>query len=555
MSSGHPRTPRGQRPARNRVRPAADAARSARRSSLHCGDESIRIPRRSRSAHAGATRSRARRRVGSARVARERRANCRAAPRRPSSASRARPSGNRSNNCARMACRSAPKRVAAIGSMRRSSCSIARASNRRFRRACARVSARSTCSGRSTRPAASSRAAPSTSTSLVRVPCRNPDPRPRPARTRVADAARRRHRAVVLARLRRRHGRARGFESRRRHRRAARASRTRGVAGAALKWPNDIVADGRKLGGILVELGGDALGPCHAIVGIGINRAHAARVRWRAIDQPWTDLAALTGGRVPSRNVLAGRMLARLAEALDTFAAQGFAAFERDYAATRCAARPRDPGLERRRAVRSRIADGVTSRGALRIVRDGVEREVDSGEVSVRRVESSRVEHDTARRPTQRAEGDQRTMRMPSHRFASQKRSRKPMQLLIDLGNTRLKWALARSGAISRARRVRACGRRHHRRARTRVGDRCRRCGTIYVASVASLGLDVDIETFVRQRFGAECEFLRSPATALGIRNAYPEPQRLGIDRFLALAAAARAPPRARKCSSASAPR
>ena len=107
---------------------------------------------------------------------------------------------------------------------------------------------------------------------------------------------------------------------------------------------------------------------------------------------------------------------------------------------------------------------------------------------------------------------------------------------LIDLGNTRLKWALASSGAIS------ARGAFEHSGADISAAlEREWRSLTSVqrgvVASVASLGLDVEIETFVRQRFGAECEFVRSPATALGIRNAYPEPQRLGVDRFLSLAA------------------
>src|SRR5690348_6139235 len=112
----------------------------------------------------------------------------------------------------------------------------------------------------------------------------------------------------------------------------------------------------------------------------------------------------------------------------------------------------------------------------------------------------------------------------------------KHMHLLIDLGNTRLKWALASSGVIS----VRGAF-EHAGADVTAALERewrslpaVQRC---FVASVASLGLDVDIETFMRQRFAAECEFVRSPATALGIRNAYPEPQRLGIDRFLSLAA------------------
>ncbi len=175
-----------------------------------------------------------------------------------------------------------------------------------------------------------------------------------------------------------------------------------GVSGTALKWPNDVVVDGRKLGGILVELGGDALGPCHAIVGIGIN-LRMPRGAMASIDQPSTDLAALTSGNVPSRNALAGRILARLAEALDTFSTEGFAAFEREYAAND-ALRGREILVSNIGEPFSAIADGVTSRGALRILRDGIVREVDSGEVSVRRVESSLASsHDGAHRPAKRA--------------------------------------------------------------------------------------------------------------------------------------------------------
>ncbi len=155
-----------------------------------------------------------------------------------------------------------------------------------------------------------------------------------------------------------------------------------GIDGAALKWPNDIVAHGKKLGGILVELGGDALGPCRAIVGIGLNVRVGAE-EGAAIDQPWTDLAALGGGATPSRNAVAGRMLARLADALETFATTGFAAFESEYARhdALCGCDVVIASGNERWTAR---ADGVTSRGALRVVRDGRAIDIDSGEVSVR---------------------------------------------------------------------------------------------------------------------------------------------------------------------------
>ena len=74
----------------------------------------------------------------------------------------------------------------------------------------------------------------------------------------------------------------------------AEALRVLGAVEAGLKWPNDVVVvegDGlRKLGGILVEGGGEHAGPARAVIGIGLNvrMPEAAAV---GIDQPWTDCA------------------------------------------------------------------------------------------------------------------------------------------------------------------------------------------------------------------------------------------------------------------------
>lgn len=162
----------------------------------------------------------------------------------------------------------------------------------------------------------------------------------------------------------------------------ARALEDCGITEATLKWPNDVVARGRKLAGILVELAGDALGPCRAVIGVGLNvRMGASQAA--AIDQPWIDLAELTAGARLSRNQVAGRILSRLAEALATFAEDGFAAFRQDYA-------QRDALGGRRITVSGSgeawtgIASGVSERGALRVLRDGRIVEIDSAEVSVR---------------------------------------------------------------------------------------------------------------------------------------------------------------------------
>ena len=55
---------------------------------------------------------------------------------------------------------------------------------------------------------------------------------------------------------------------------------------AQIKWPNDLLIDGAKLSGILLERAGDAV-----VVGLGVNLAHHPE----AIDRPATSLATLLG--------------------------------------------------------------------------------------------------------------------------------------------------------------------------------------------------------------------------------------------------------------------
>ena len=79
------------------------------------------------------------------------------------------------------------------------------------------------------------------------------------------------------------------------------------------------------------------------------------------------------------------------------------------------------------------------------------------------------------------------------------------MQLLIDLGNSRLKWALGVAGAIARARRVRACRREHCADALEREWHELPPVRQIFVASVAPLAFDTEIEMFAQQPIRHRC--------------------------------------------------
>jgi len=110
------------------------------------------------------------------------------------------------------------------------------------------------------------------------------------------------------------------------------------------------------------------------------------------------------------------------------------------------------------------------------------------------------------------------------------------MQLLIDLGNTRLKWATFADGQFS-ARGAFALDGVRIEQALDRAWESIGKPDRVIVASVAPLAIDEDVDALVHQRFGIGAEFVRTPAEALGIRNAYAEAERLGVDRFLGLAA------------------
>ena len=100
-----------------------------------------------------------------------------------------------------------------------------------------------------------------------------------------------------------------------------------GIAGVGLKWPNDVLAQGKKLGGILLEMQGDPQQQCHIVMGIGLNVA-LQDTSGHSIDQPWIDLHSLQPNKAISRNEVVASVLQALFDLLVVFEAQGFAAIK-----------------------------------------------------------------------------------------------------------------------------------------------------------------------------------------------------------------------------------
>jgi BirA family biotin operon repressor/biotin-[acetyl-CoA-carboxylase] ligase len=98
-----------------------------------------------------------------------------------------------------------------------------------------------------------------------------------------------------------------------------------GIADVELKWPNDVLHKGRKLAGILLEVTGDAEGPCQVVVGIGLN-VKMPEAASADINQPWVDVDSLTDSSL-TRSYLLALLLNELMPLLELFGAKGFSAF------------------------------------------------------------------------------------------------------------------------------------------------------------------------------------------------------------------------------------
>lgn len=151
---------------------------------------------------------------------------------------------------------------------------------------------------------------------------------------------------------------------------------------ARLKWPNDLLVDGRKLAGILVEAVPMASGTA-LVVGIGVNVEPDDVLIERVVGAlPATDLRT-AGGRSLVRNRLAAGLALALQRRLTAFEAGGFATFDsewnrrdafRDKAVSLLDAGKRVAGVER----------GVDDLGALLVDTASGRRRFVSGDVSLR---------------------------------------------------------------------------------------------------------------------------------------------------------------------------
>jgi len=93
---------------------------------------------------------------------------------------------------------------------------------------------------------------------------------------------------------------------------AARSLDSIGIEKVGLKWPNDIIAGERKIGGILLDIKGESTGPLDIVVGVGINYELPKHPQLN-IDQPITDICSTIRERY-SRNMISAILLSNIFE-------------------------------------------------------------------------------------------------------------------------------------------------------------------------------------------------------------------------------------------------
>lgn len=169
---------------------------------------------------------------------------------------------------------------------------------------------------------------------------------------------------------------------------AVHAFRRLGVEGVGLKWPNDLIWQNRKLGGILIEMRGESAGPAHVIIGIGINMHMPGSVRLALAEQQAAliaDVHEIARDHTPTRNVLIAALVEELIAMLQAFASRGFAPFIEEWRRLDTLA---DAHVKVINGTETTVgtARGVDIDGTLLVEVNGQLRKFVSGEVSLRAV-------------------------------------------------------------------------------------------------------------------------------------------------------------------------
>ncbi|MCF6436418.1 bifunctional biotin--[acetyl-CoA-carboxylase] ligase/biotin operon repressor BirA [Pseudoalteromonas sp. MMG022] len=149
----------------------------------------------------------------------------------------------------------------------------------------------------------------------------------------------------------------------------------------SLKWPNDIYLNGKKLAGVLVELDGQVEGPCHLVIGIGINLLMPDGASSH-IDQPWTDLSSHIG--TLDKNQLVAVLTQCLTARLAQYQKTGLAEMKVQWNALNAFAGEVVTLSTGQRQWRG-VCEGIDEQGGIVLRQDGELKSYFGGEISLRK--------------------------------------------------------------------------------------------------------------------------------------------------------------------------
>ena len=163
-----------------------------------------------------------------------------------------------------------------------------------------------------------------------------------------------------------------------------RALESVGVTRARLKWPNDLLVDDRKLGGILIELRAESGGPACVVIGVGLNVSLGAALLQSIAETGVapTDLVAAGLSRL-ARNEVAASLVGEYVRGLLDFEKQGLRPFGEEWRQAD-ALRGRPVTVSALEGTTKGLARGIDLHGALLVETPHGLKKFISGDVSVR---------------------------------------------------------------------------------------------------------------------------------------------------------------------------
>ena len=152
------------------------------------------------------------------------------------------------------------------------------------------------------------------------------------------------------------------------------------VLNVQVKWPNDILFDGRKLGGILVEIANHKNGLLNLVIGVGINVSLPMQTE---ISQPYAQLSEMDPDI--DRQTLFPTLIQHLYVRLERFEKEGINAEFQQAWQNHNAFFNSEVNVITEQRVISGIEQGIDERGYLKVLCGDEVRMFNGGEVSLRK--------------------------------------------------------------------------------------------------------------------------------------------------------------------------